>query len=95
MTVVTAVGDGAHGGGDEDDRDDGNEMGYFAVSATVLARAGHPAAAVIRSFVVNHDLTSFYATLLPDLPEAAAPQDSTAVIDVVRSALDDVLSAPT
>jgi predicted ATPase/DNA-binding SARP family transcriptional activator len=73
----------------------GAEMGYFAVCAKVLARAGHPAAAVIRSFVVNHDLTSFYAILLPDLLEASAPQDASAVIEVVRSALDDLLSTPT
>jgi predicted ATPase/DNA-binding SARP family transcriptional activator len=71
----------------------GAEMGYFAACAKVLARAGHPAAAAIRSFVVTHDATSFYAVLLPDLPEAPAPQDSSAVIEVVRSALDDVLSA--
>jgi hypothetical protein len=70
----------------------GAEMGYFAACANVLARAGHPAAAVVRSFVVNHDRTSFYAVLLPDLPDASAPQDTPALIEVVRSALDEVLS---
>jgi hypothetical protein len=71
----------------------GAEMGYLAVCAKVLARAGHPAAAVVRSFVVDHDLTStsFYAVLLPDLPEATAPHDTPAVIEIVRSALDDLL----
>jgi hypothetical protein len=73
----------------------GAEMGYFAVCAKVLAQAGHPSAAAIASFVRNHDLTSFYAILLPDLPEVSAPQDMSTVIEVVRSALDDVLSART
>ena len=70
----------------------GPEKVYFAVCANVLSRAGHPAAAVVRSFVLNHGLAPVYARLLPDLPTAAAPHDMHVLIEIIRGALDDVLS---
>ena len=70
----------------------GPEKVYFAVCANVLSRAGHPAAAVVRSFVLNSGLAPVYARLLPDLPTAPAPQDMHVLIDIIRCALDDVLS---
>ena len=71
----------------------GPEKVYFAVCANVLSRAGHPAAAVVRSFVLNNGLAPVYARLLPDLPTAPAPQDMHVLIEIIRCALDDVLSA--
>jgi predicted ATPase/class 3 adenylate cyclase len=71
----------------------GPEKVYFAVCASVLARAGHPAAPVVRSFVLNHGLAPTYASLLPDLPDAPAPNDMHALIEILRSALNDVLSS--
>jgi hypothetical protein len=48
---------------------------------------------VVRSFVLNHGLAPVYARLLPDLPDAPAPQDMQALTEIISSALDDVLSS--
>jgi hypothetical protein len=61
----------------------------------VLARAHHPAAATIRSFVVSHGHAHTYASLLPDLPETSAPKQMDGLIDTVRVALDEVISVTT
>jgi hypothetical protein len=73
----------------------GVEMTYFAVCANVLARADHPAAATIRSFVVSHGHAHTFASLLPDLPESSAPKGMDGLIDTVRVALDEVISGTT
>jgi predicted ATPase len=73
----------------------GVEMTYFAVCANVLARANHPAAATIRSFVVSHGHAHTYANLLPDLPETSAPKEMDRLIATVRIALDEVISGAT
>jgi predicted ATPase/class 3 adenylate cyclase len=70
----------------------GVEMTYIAVCANVLARADHPAAATIRSFVVSHGQAHTYASLLPDLPETSAPKDMDRLLETVRVALDEVIS---
>jgi hypothetical protein len=70
-------------------------MTYFAVCANVLARAHHPAAATVRSFVVSHGQGHTYASLLPDLPETSAPKHMDRLLDTVRAALDEVISRTT
>ena len=67
------------------------EMVYLAVCAHVLGRADHPAAGIVRSFLVDNGFTGTYASLLPNLPDVRPPADMPELLEVVRSALCDLL----
>ncbi len=66
------------------------EETYLAVCANVLGRAGHPAAAVVRSYVLGRPVDPWIEVFLPDLPDIAAPAHLDELIDITRTALTDV-----
>jgi predicted ATPase/class 3 adenylate cyclase len=69
---------------------------FFAVCARILARANHPAAPLVRSFVVNHSVSwSLDNSIVPDLPDAPAPEDLAQLATIVGAALDEVISNET